>query len=317
VFNEDERYTMVRGIKWVDEVVEGAPYVTTIETLDKYNCDFCAHGNDITTTADGHDTYEAVKIAGRYKEVERTQGVSTTDLVGRMLLMTREHFRRGAKEYTLDQDENSSQLATDSKARSPWTGMSQFLPTTQRILQFSEGKAPSPDAKIVYVAGAFDVMHPGHLKFLEKAAELGDFLIVGLHTDPIVNMYKGSNYPIMNLHERVLSVLACKYVSEVVIGAPYVVSPELLDHFNISVVAHGKTPLCKDPETKKDPYEEPRKRGIFQELESGSDLTTDKVVFRIIARRQEYEERNRKKELKELEIYTAQQAAKLLECEKN
>lgn len=35
---------MVRAIKWVDEIVEGAPYVTTLETLDKYNCDFCVHG---------------------------------------------------------------------------------------------------------------------------------------------------------------------------------------------------------------------------------------------------------------------------------
>lgn len=50
----------------------------------------------------------------------------------------------------------------------------------------------------------------GHLDFLEKASKLGDYLIVGLHTDPVVNSYKGSNYPIMNLHERVLSVLACK-----------------------------------------------------------------------------------------------------------
>lgn len=38
------RYKMVRGIKWVDEVVEGAPYVSTLETLDRYNCDFCVHG---------------------------------------------------------------------------------------------------------------------------------------------------------------------------------------------------------------------------------------------------------------------------------
>lgn len=37
---------MVRGIKWVDEVVEGAPYVTTLETLDKFNCDFCVHGGE-------------------------------------------------------------------------------------------------------------------------------------------------------------------------------------------------------------------------------------------------------------------------------
>ena len=44
VFNEQERYRMVRGIKWVDDVVEDAPYSTTVETLDKYSCDFCVHG---------------------------------------------------------------------------------------------------------------------------------------------------------------------------------------------------------------------------------------------------------------------------------
>lgn len=67
VFTEEERYKMVRGIKWVDEVVEGAPYVTTIDTLDKYDCDFCVHGDDITMTADGVDTYHMVKNAGRYR----------------------------------------------------------------------------------------------------------------------------------------------------------------------------------------------------------------------------------------------------------
>lgn len=66
--------------------------------------------------------------------------------------------------------------------------------------------------KVVYVAGAFDIFHVGHLDFLEKARQHGDFLIVGLHTDPVVNQYKGFNYPIMNLHERVLSVLACKVI---------------------------------------------------------------------------------------------------------
>ena len=44
---------MVRAIKWVDEVIEAAPYVTTVEELDEYSCDFCVHGNDITMTADG------------------------------------------------------------------------------------------------------------------------------------------------------------------------------------------------------------------------------------------------------------------------
>ena len=91
---------MVRAIKWVDEVVENAPYVTTLETLEKYNCAFCVHGDDITVslrsrafitaltrfsqvTVDGVDTYHLVKTAGRYRECKRTQGVSTTDIVGR------------------------------------------------------------------------------------------------------------------------------------------------------------------------------------------------------------------------------------------
>lgn len=62
------------------------------------------------------------------------------------------------------------------------------------------------------MAGAFDLFHVGHLDFLEQARKRGDYLIVGLHTDPVVNKYKGSNYPIMNIHERVLSVLACKVI---------------------------------------------------------------------------------------------------------
>lgn len=47
--------------------------------------------DDITLTVDGKDTYEEVKREGRYRECKRTQGVSTTDLVGRMLLMTKAH----------------------------------------------------------------------------------------------------------------------------------------------------------------------------------------------------------------------------------
>lgn len=109
--------------------------------------------------------------------------------------------------------EGSSTMGQDSSARSPWTGCCQFLPTTQKIIQFSDGKSAKPGDKIIYVAGAFDLFHIGHLDFLEEVKKLGDFLIVGLHTDPVVNKYKGSNYPIMNLHERTLSVLACKVLN--------------------------------------------------------------------------------------------------------
>ncbi|XP_022691289.1 ethanolamine-phosphate cytidylyltransferase-like isoform X3 [Varroa jacobsoni] len=303
VFTEQERYKMVRAIKWVDEVVEGAPYITSVETLDKYQADFCVHGDDLTMDASGQDTYRFVKQAGRYRECRRTAGVSTTDLVGRMLLMTKQHHNLGPREYGVDK-EHAGNISKDSSTHSPWTGISQFLPTTQKIIQFSEGKEPKPTDKIVYTAGAFDLFHVGYVEFLERAKKLGDYLIVGLHTDPIVNRYKGYNYPIMNLHERVLSVLACKFVNEVVIGAPYYVSKDLMEHFRVSVVVHGTTNIMADVDGR-DPYEEPRKQGKFVQVESGSSVTTHEIVTRIISNRLRFKERNEKKEAKELAAYHA------------
>jgi ethanolamine-phosphate cytidylyltransferase len=303
VFNEEERYRMVRAIKWVDEVVEGAPYVTTLQTLDKYDCEFCVHGDDLTMTADGTDTYHIVKSAGRYKECNRTQGVSTTNLVGRMLMLTKDHLQRGDKEYAVDR-RCSQDMSSDSSTKSPWTGVSQFLPTTSKILQFSNRTEPKKTDKIVYVAGAFDLFHIGHLDFLEKAKEHGTYLIVGLHTDPIVNRYKGYNYPIMNIHERTLSVLAYRCVDEVVIGAPYSVTKEMMDHFNVAVVVHGQTPVSPDLGGE-DPYAEPKRQDKFVTIDSGNGLTTEKLVERILTRRMDFEERNRKKEAKELAAYDA------------
>ncbi|EDO31320.1 predicted protein [Nematostella vectensis] len=305
VFNEEERYKMVRAIKWVDEVIENAPYTTTLETMDDHGCEFCVHGDDITLTADGTDTYHIVKDAGRYKECKRTAGVSTTNLVGRMLLLTKSHFDKGVPISALDPAEVSG-ASSDASAKSPWTCVSHFLPTSQRIVQFSDGREPQPGDKIIYTAGAFDLFHVGFLDFLEKAKALGDYLIVGLHTDQIVNRYKGSNYPIMNLHERVLSVLACRYVDQVIIGAPYSVSQELIDQFKVDLVVHGNTPVMNDVNGE-DPYRIPRKLGIFKTINSESTITTADIVARIIRNKLKFEERNRKKEKKEIAAYEALQ----------
>ncbi|KAI1300222.1 Ethanolamine-phosphate cytidylyltransferase [Halotydeus destructor] len=302
VFTEAERYKMIRAIKWVDEVVEDAPYVTSLDVLDKHECDFCVHGNDITLAADGHDCYRYVKEAGRYRECERTAGVSTTDLVGRMLLLTKQHHM-GSGDDTPDR-ERASSIGQDNTTRSPYTGISQFLPTTKKIIQFAEGKEPKAGDRIVYVAGAFDLFHVGHVDFLEKCAAEGQYVIVGLHTDAVVNRYRGINYPIMNLHERVLSVLACKYVNEVVIGAPFSVTNELLEHFKVDVVCHGITPVVPDNDGS-DPYAAPKELGILKFVDSGNSLTTFDLVNRIIENRTAYIKRNQAKEEKECRLIEA------------
>ena len=58
------------------------------------------------------------------------------------------------------------------------------------------------------------------VRLVQRAREEGDFLLVGLHTDEDVQDRRGSHLPIMDLHERSLSVLACRYINEVVIGKP-------------------------------------------------------------------------------------------------
>ncbi|KAL4648659.1 ethanolamine-phosphate cytidylyltransferase-like isoform X2 [Arapaima gigas] len=302
VFTQEERYKMVRAIKWVDDIVEGAPYVTTLETLDKYNCDFCVHGDDITLTVDGKDTYEEVKKSGRYRECKRTQGVSTTDLVGRMLLLTKAHHSNIVSVTSLP----IVFLHQGPKGHSPWTGVSEFLQTSQKIIQFASGKEPQPGDTIIYVAGAFDLFHIGHVDFLETVYKQAEkpYVIVGLHFDQEVNRYKGKNYPIMNIHERTLSVLACRYVSEVVIGAPYAVGGDLLDHFKVDLVCHGKTDVLLDKDGS-DPYAEPKRRGIFCMVDSGNSLSTDDIVQRIIKNRLQFEARNQMKEAKEMAVIEA------------
>lgn len=134
VCNEEERYLAVEACKWVDEVVRGAPYVTEIAYMDKYGCDTCVHGDDIVTAADGRDSYHEVKAAGRFKECKRTPSVSTTELVGRMLLMTKSHHDRETSDITEDKRQNLGQFSAGSDARSPYTSVSHMLPTSRRIV---------------------------------------------------------------------------------------------------------------------------------------------------------------------------------------
>lgn len=87
VMTEDERYESLRHCKWVDEVIPDAPWVVTKEFLDKHNIDFVAH--DALPYADtsgaGNDVYEFVKAIGKFKETKRTEGISTSDIIMRIV----------------------------------------------------------------------------------------------------------------------------------------------------------------------------------------------------------------------------------------
>ncbi|KAL6072601.1 choline phosphate cytidylyltransferase, variant 2 [Balamuthia mandrillaris] len=264
--------------------------------MDQHDADFVVHGDDVTTAADGSDCYAKAKAVGRYREVARTTGVSTTDIVKRMLECTKEHYVVDAGSI-LEGSPMVPSMSEGTNKGSPPTGIAKFIATSQKISKFSNGKEPKPTDKIVYIDGAWDVFHVGHLKILEKAKALGNFLIVGVLDDLVVNRYKKANFPIMNLYERVLSVLSCKYVDEVVIAAPEKITKEFIDGLNIQCVVHGKDPVepCEDGS---DPYEVAKELGLYKEIDSGSDMTTTVIINRIKENRKMYEERNKRKEVK-------------------
>jgi len=56
--------------------------------------------------------------------------------------------------------------------------------------------------RIVLLTGVFDILHPGHLKFLEESKECGDVLIVGVDTDALVKEFKGERRPILGEYDR-------------------------------------------------------------------------------------------------------------------
>ncbi|KAE8125964.1 hypothetical protein FH972_020724 [Carpinus fangiana] len=302
VLSMEERLALVSGLKWVDEVIANAPYEITEKFMgslfSEHNIDYIIHGDDPCLLPDGTDAYALAKRAGRYKQIKRTEGVSSTDIVGRILSSARD-----AKDC---QDCNGTSLHGEPHKESESKGpqISQFLPTSRRIVQFSNGKGPAPNARIVYIDGAFDLFHAGHVEILRSARQHGDFLLVGIHTDQAVSENRGNQYPIMHLHERSLSVLACRYVDEVIIGAPWEVTKDVITTFNISLVVHGtvaeNNPLLTG---ENDPYKVPKSMGIFRLLESPKNITTTSVAERIIANHEAYMKRNAKKAESEKKYY--------------
>lgn len=87
VMTDKERYESLRHCRWVDEVIPDAPWVITTEFLEKHQIDYVAH--DSLPYADasgaGKDVYEFVKSIGKFKETKRTDGISTSDIIMRIV----------------------------------------------------------------------------------------------------------------------------------------------------------------------------------------------------------------------------------------
>jgi len=71
--------------------------------------------------------------------------------------------------------------------------------------------------RIVFTNGCFDLLHPGHIRYLYAARQMGDYLVVALNTDRSVKIIKGANRPIQSQDERTELLAALSFVDAVVL----------------------------------------------------------------------------------------------------
>lgn len=188
----------VDACRWVTQSVSRAPYVTDLGWISHYGCKYVVHGDDITSDSSGEDCYRFVKEAGRFRVVKRTPSISTTDLVGRMLLCTRTHFIRSLekalaglegsgtaeekKEAGEAMTERMRLYATDASAKRPgadvyfWAASQEAKATDAEeekgsFRQLFDGPGPKPGQRIVYVDGGFDLFSSGHIEFLRRVVQ--------------------------------------------------------------------------------------------------------------------------------------------------
>ena len=80
VLSENERYESLRHCKWVDEVVRDAPWIIDEEFIKKHRIDYVAH-DDVSYLG----IYDELKKQGKFKTLQRTRGISTTEIITRIL----------------------------------------------------------------------------------------------------------------------------------------------------------------------------------------------------------------------------------------
>ena len=105
-----ERAETVRHCKWVDEVIPSCPWIVTPEFLAKHNIDYVAHDDEPYGADEGDDIYAPIKREGKFLVTQRTEGVSTTGIITKIVRDYEKYIARQFKRGTSRQELNVSWL---------------------------------------------------------------------------------------------------------------------------------------------------------------------------------------------------------------
>ena len=121
-------------------------------------------------------------------------------------------------------------------SRTPRPSTAKILPRSEIVRRASEEKRRG--RRVVFANGAFDLLHAGHVRYLEAARAEGDWLIVAVNSDASVARAKGAGRPIVPEAER-LEIVAALGCVDVVLGFEEDSPAKLLEEIQPDVHAKG------------------------------------------------------------------------------
>ncbi len=128
----------------------------------------------------------------------------------------------------------------------------------------------------VYADPVADLFHYGHMEYLKKARALGDYLLVGISADDVLESYK--RRPILTMEERASSLIGCRYVDEVLLNAPLIIDTDWIEKHDIHLVVHGDD---FNQEQLEYYYRVPIQMGIFRTVPYTPGISTSEIIRRI------------------------------------
>lgn len=143
----------------------------------------------------------------------------------------------------------------------------------------SDEKGQSIKPKRVYIDGIWDLFHRGHVESLRKAKEFFNDpveLIVGVISDADALSYK--RQPIYNEEDRYMMIRSIRYVDEVILGAPLIMTKEFVNRHRIDCIVHGFSD-AKDSNKQKEFFKDVG--DIFYEIPYYQHLSTTAILAKI------------------------------------
>ena len=182
-------------------ITRGADGITLIRSEKKklIRNDFSAESKEVFDVSGAGDTVIATLAAALSVDNDILEATKLANIAAGIVV---EKF--GTSTIKFQEIQSALSVGKDSK----------LLTNSEAILKIK--KAQEKNEKVVFTNGCFDILHLGHITYLQKAKELGSKLIVAVNSDSSVKSLKGSKRPINNLSDRMLVLASLECVDWII-----------------------------------------------------------------------------------------------------